>query len=210
MVGEDGLFEIMYSCRAMRRLSSQPVPEDVLLKLVEAAGQAASGSNKQLGRWIIVRDAEQKRRIAELNKQASEVLVEGRIERGESLAHHDTETRARMLKSVLWIAHHMHEISTLMVPCYEFESKPSAEALASAHSSLWPGVQNLLLAARAKGLGAVLTSYALSNYEAFADILDLPEKIVAFGVIPVGYPLGNFGPVTRLPVRDVTWFDRYS
>lgn len=210
MARELGLFEAMFSCRAMRRLSQESVPEAVLLKLVEAAGQAATGGNKQLGRWMIVRDREQKRRIAALNKEASQSFVEGRIERGESLPHHDAETRARMLKSVLWLAHHMQDISTLMVPCYQFETKPSAEALFSAQSSVWPGVQNLLLAARAEGLGAVLTSYALSDYEAFADVLDLPESIVAFGVVPVGYPLGNFGPVTRLPVSDVVWFDRYS
>jgi nitroreductase len=71
-------------------------------------------------------------------------------------------------------------------------------------------VQNLLLAARAEGLGAVLTTYGLSDYDAFAKILALPRDLAAFAVIPVGYPLGKFGPVTRLPVDQVTRFDRWS
>ena len=57
MPNEMGIFEVMYNCRAMRRLSAEPVPEDILLELVEAASQAATGSNKQGLRWVIVRDA---------------------------------------------------------------------------------------------------------------------------------------------------------
>ena len=210
MSEEMGLFEVMHDCRAMRRLSSDPVPEAVLLKLAEAAGQAATGSNKQSGRWIIVRDPEQKRKLAELNRRASEDFVKARIARSESLPHHDAETRKRMLKAVLWIAEHMHEIHALFVACYQFDERPTKEDMAGAHSSVWPGVQNLLLAARACGLGAVLTTYALSDYEAFVDVLGLPETMGAFGLIPVGYPLGKFGPVTRLPVSEVTRFDRWS
>ena len=207
---EMGLFEIMYSCRAMRRLSGEPVPEEVLLKLVEAAGQAATGGNVQAGRWIIVRDPEQKKKLAALNRQASEDFVKARIARGESLPHHDAYTRKRMLNAVLWLAEHMQEIHAFIIPCYQFRAKPTREDIANAQSSIWPAVQNLLLAARASGLGAVLTAYALSQYDAFADILDLPESMGAFALIPVGYPLGKFGPVTRLPVEEVTRLDRWS
>ena len=95
------LFDVMFNCRAMRRLSSEPVPEATLLKLVEAATQAASGGNKQGARWIIVRDPEQKSRIAALNRAASEAFVKGRIERREALPHHDAARRKRMLDAVL-------------------------------------------------------------------------------------------------------------
>ena len=204
------LFDVMFNCRAMRRLSSEPVPEATLLKLVEAATQAASGGNKQGARWIIVRDPEQKKRIAALNRAASEAFVKGRIERGEALPHHDAARRKRMLDAVLWLAGHMQEISTLMVACHQFDGPPTADAIAAAQSSVWPGVQNLLLAARAMGLGAVPTTYALSDMAAFAEILALPRDMAAFAVIPLGYPLGKFGPVTRLPAGDVARFDRWS
>lgn len=128
MSQEMGVFEVMFNCRAMRRLSGDPIPEQHLLKLVEAAGQAASGSNTQRNRWIIVRDPGQKRKLAELNRAASEEFVKGRIERGEELPHHDVLTRKRMLQAVLWLAHHMHEIHALLVACYQFDSKPTGVA----------------------------------------------------------------------------------
>ena len=210
MSQEMGVFEVMFNCRAMRRLSGEPIPEEHLLKMIEAAGQAATGSNTQRNRWIIVRDEAQKKKLADLNREASEAFVHGRIDRGESLPHHDAARRKRMLQAVMWLAHHMHEIHALMVACYQFDAKPSREDMQSAHSSVWPGVQNLLLSARALGLGAVLTSYSLTDYDAFVKVLDLPEDMGAFALIPVGYPLGKFGPVTRLPASEVMRFDRWS
>ncbi len=64
--------------------------------------------------------------------------------------------------------------------------------------------------ARALGLGAVITSYSLTDHDAFAKVLGLPEDTGASGLIPVGYPMGKFGPVTRLPVSEVMRFDRWS
>ena len=210
MEDEMGLFEVMFNCRAMRRLSSELVSEDKLRYLIEAASQAATGSNQQRSRWVIVREPEQKAKIAHLNRVASEEFVQGRIDRAESLPHHDAETRGRMLQAVMWLCRHMHEISTLIVPCYQFDSVPTTEDRAAAQSSIWPGVQNLLLAARAQQLGAVLTTYALSDYCKFASVLNLPREIYAFGVIPVGYPLGKFGPVSRKPVEEIVRFDRWQ
>lgn len=204
------LYEVMYSCRAMRRLSSRPVPEETLTRLVEAAEQAASGSNQQRRRWIIVRDAEQKRRLAALNREASEALVRKRMEAREALPHHDADTRGRMLKAVLWLAGHMQDIHALVVACHEFDAPPDAAERARVQSSVYPAVQNLLLAARAEGLGAVLTTYALRDYAAFVKVLGLPENFAAYALIPVGWPLGKFGPVTRRPVSEVLRFDRWS
>lgn len=210
MADEMGVFDVMFNCRAMRRLSSEPVPEETLVRLIEAAEQAASGGNTQRRRWVIVRDPARKAELAALNRAVSQDYVKGRIERGESLPHHDASTRKRMLNAVLWLAEHMQDIHALIVACYEFDSPPSKEDRARAQSSVYPAVQNLLLAARASGLGAVLTTYALNEYEDFARVIDLPEQFAAYALIPVGYPLGKFGPVTRLPVSDVMRFDHWS
>ena len=85
MTEQIGLFETMYSCRAMRRLLPDPVPEAQLLRLVDAANQAPSGRNFQRGRWIIVRDAQQKQRVADLNRRASEEAAREQAEHGEPL-----------------------------------------------------------------------------------------------------------------------------
>lgn len=204
------LFDVMYNCRAMRRLDSKPVPEELLLKLIEAANQAPSGSNMQRARWIIVRDDEQRKRLAALNKTAVEAYVGPQSGRAGSLPHQSAEKRQRMLDSVLWQAEHMQEIPALVIACFEFDEPVPAGQAARAGSSLWPGVQNLLLAARALGLGAALTTLGISDREASRKVLGLPDNIEAFGLIPIGYPLGNFGPVTRLPVADTMRWDQWS
>ncbi len=204
------LFDVMYNCRAMRRLDSKPVPEELLLKLIEAANQAPSGSNMQRARWIIVRDDEQRKRLAALNKTAVEAYVGPQSGRAGALPHQSAEKRQRMLDAVLWQAEHMQEIPALVIACFEFDEPVPAGQAARAGSSLWPGVQNLLLAARALGLGAALTTLGLSDREASREVLGLPDNIEAFGLIPIGYPLGNFGPVTRLPVADTMRWDQWS
>ncbi|MCZ6619809.1 MAG: nitroreductase family protein [Gammaproteobacteria bacterium] len=204
------LFEVMYNCRAMRRLDSKPVPEELLLKLIEAANQAPSGSNQQRARWIIVRDSEQRKRLAALNKKAVEAYVGPQSGRAGELPHQSAEKRQRMLDSVLWQAEHMQEIPALVIACFEFDGPVEAGQAARAGGSIWPGVQNLLLAARALGLGAALTTLGLSDRTASREVLGLPENMEAFGLIPIGYPLGNFGPVTRLPVAETMRWDRWT
>ena len=85
MADELGIFEVMYNSRAMRRLKPDAVPEELLVKLIDAANQAPSGSNAQRARWIIVRDAEQKRRLAELNKTAVDAYIGPQSGRAGSL-----------------------------------------------------------------------------------------------------------------------------
>lgn len=198
----------MYNCRAMRRLDTREVPEEVLVQLVDAANQAASGGNQQRGRWVVVRDPEKKKAIADLNREVSADFVRARIDRGEELPHHDASTRARMLDAVLYLAEHMHTYPALIVACLEFDERPAD--IAAASGSIWPGVQNLLLAARAHGLGAVPTTYAINRRQEFEAIIELPETMAAYALIPVGYPLGNFGSVTRRPAEEIMRFDRWS
>ncbi len=212
MADEPGLFEIMYTCRAMRRLKPDPVPEALLLKLVEAACQAPSGSNAQNGRWIVVRDPAQKAKLAELNMKTFQVYTGPGGARAASMPHTTDEARARMLEAVRWQAEHFAEVPAHIVACLEMgdRARDSFSAGAGAGGSVWPGVQNLLLAARALGLGATPTTFAIADRRAAKEVLGLPENIEPFCLIPVGYPLGKFGPVTRRPVSEVMRWDRWS
>lgn len=202
------LFHIMYNCRAMRRLDTKVVPKDLLVKLVDAGNQAPSGSNMQGARWLVVRDANQKAELAKLNKAAVEVYAGITSSRQASLPHQPADKRAKMLSAVLWQADHMQEIPALIIACYEFE-QPVNNA-AGAAGSIWPGVQNVLLAARALGLGAAPTTLGLNPREKVKEILNLPDTVEPVCLIPVGYPLGNFGPVTRLPVEQTMHWDRWG
>ena len=191
----------------MRRLRNDPVPDAVVRRLVEAAGYAPSGRNLQRARWIVVRDPEQRRRIGDLNRRASLDHATAERDAGRELPHHERESRRRMWDAVLWQAEHMHEAPVIIVACCimdDAEQDPGRYA-----SSVWPGVQNLLLAARASGLGAAPTTYALSLRDELEAALGLPEHVRAQAVIPIGLPLGQFGPVHRLPVDEVMMSDRW-
>lgn len=207
-----GLFEAIYNCRAMRRLKPDPVPEEMLVRLIDAANQAPSGSNMQNGRWLVVRDADQKAKLAELNKSAVIAYAGPQSGRPASLPHHSEERRQRMLASVLWQAEHLQEVPAVVIACLEFAAPPadSFSAGAGAGGSIWPGVQNLLLAARALGLGAAPTTLGLRDRKAAKSVLNLPEEIEPFCLIPVGYPMGRFGTVTRRPTAEIMRWDRWS
>ena len=204
MSEEISLFEAMYNCRAMRRIEPTEVPEEKLIKLIDAANQAPSGSNAQLARWVVVRDPAQKKKLADLNRLHAEPYIK------PSLDNPANEAQKRMLDAVVWQMDHMHEIPALIVACYDYETRVEGAEIYRKAGSLWPGVQNLLLTARALGLGAAPTTLALRDQDAVREVLNLPETFVALALIPVGYPKGRFGPVRRHPVNEIMRFDRWS
>lgn len=204
------LFDAMYNCRAMRRLESREVPEEMLLKLIDAANQAPSGSNMQSGRWLIVRDPDVKKALADLNRKGVEAYIQPMLDKPAGLPHQSVDKRTRMAEAVVWQMDHMHEIPALVIACLEYGVKVDGATAQSGGGSIWPGIQNLLLSARALGLGAAPTTLALTDQNAVRKILDLPETMAALCLIPVGYPTGKFGPVSRKPVEEIIRFDRWS
>lgn len=202
--GDMPLSEAIYNCRAMRKLEFREVPEPLLIKLIDAANQAPSGSNAQRARWVVVRDADQKRRLAALNRKFAELYI------APSLENPASDAQARMLKAVLWQMEHMHEIPALIVACLDYGERVEGLGIYRQAGSVWPGIQNLLLTARSLGLGAAPTTLALRDQDAVRAVLNLPETFAALCLIPVGYPRGKFGPVRRRPVEEIMRFDRWS
>ena len=202
--GEMTLSEVIYSCRAMRRLDTREVPEELLLKLIAAANQAPSGSNSQRARWVVVRDPAQKQKLADLNREHAEPYI------APSLENPASDAQGRMLKAVVWQMEHMHEIPALIVACFDYEEKVEGLGVYRQAGSVWPGIQNLLLTARSLGLGAAPTTLALRDQDAVRQALNLPETFAALCMIPVGYPKGKFGPVSRRPVAEIMRFDRWD
>ena len=187
----------------MRRLKPDPIPDGILMQLISAANQGPTGSNKQNASWIVVRDVEQKVKLAELNRKA----VDAYIDSPGSAA----PERRGIVRAVKWQRDHFSEIPVLLIPCLTFDTNPTNtwHAGAAAGGSIWPAVQNLLLAARGLGLGAALTTLGLSDRPAAKAVLGLPELVEPFAIIPVGYPMGKFGPLTRRPLEDVVHYDRW-
>ena len=200
---------MIYNCRAMRRLDTKPVPAELLVKLVDAANQAASGSNMQRARWIVVTDTDVKKKLADLNRQGVESYIGPQTSRPDAVPHQSKEKRLRMLDAVIWQTEHMHEMPAIVMACMEFGSPITDKTITQGNGSIWPGIQNLLLAARALDLGATPTTLALGDRQAVAEALNLPDTMAAYCLIPVGYPLGKFGPVTRKPVEEVMRWDQW-
>ncbi len=204
MSEEITLSEAIYNCRAMRRLETTEVPEEKLIKLIDAANQAPSGSNSQNARWVVVRDAEQKKKLADLNRKFAEPYIT------PSLENPGSEAQRKMLNAVVWQMDHMHEIPALIVACFDYGEKVEGLGVYRSAGSVWPGIQNLLLTARSIGLGAAPTTLALRDQDLVREALNLPDNFAALCLIPVGYPKGKFGPVSRRPVEDIMRFDRWS
>ena len=212
MAEEMGIFEVMYHCRAMRRIRPDPVPEVLLIRLIDAANQAPSGSNAQNARWIVVRDRTQREKLAALNMRVFKAYAAPGSARPAALPHQSAEARERQIGAVRWQAEHFAEVPVHIIACLQTGGpvRDTFAAGAGAGGSIWPGVQNLLLAARALGLAATPTSFALADRPAARAVLALPDDIEPFSLIPVGYPLGKFGPVTRKPVSEIMRWDRWS
>ena len=204
MSNDFSLLDAIYNCRAMRKLKPDTVPEEHLLKLIDAANQAPSGSNSQKARWVVVRDPVVKQQLADLNRKHAAPYIQPALDNPVS------EKQKRMLDSVVWQMDHMHEIPALILACFDYPEKVEGMDVYRSAGSVWPGVQNLLLTARALGLGAAPTTLALRDQEAVRELLDLPETFAALCLIPVGYPMGKFGPVTRKPLTEIMRFDRWS
>jgi nitroreductase len=210
MSEEMGLFEVMYNCRAMRKLKREAVPEELLIRLVGAGNQAASGSNLQMARWIVVRDPAVRAQLATLNKASVMNYIGPNSSRAGSVPHQSDAKRKRMLDAVLWQAEHLQELPALIIACMLFPDEVDDKGKLHGAGSIWPGVQNVLLAARALGLGATPTTLGLLDRKAVKKILAMPANMEAYCLIPVGWPSGRFGPVNRLPVETVMRFDRWS
>ena len=232
------LFDVMYTCRAMRRLRPDPVPEQTLLALVDAALHAPSGSNAQNWRFVIVRDVAQKERMREIWRKTwgfyLETLAKADARPGEDLA-----TRDRTLAASTWQLDHFLEIPAFVCACIARDelmakvmSSPRTVGKLVRHfgiggvarllvgmgrtsgmadgATAYPAVQNLLLAARALGLGAVLTTQHLFVPGEFERVLGLPSTVTLAAIVPVGWPSGKFGPVSRPAPQAVVSWDRYG
>ena len=203
-------FETLFSARAMRRYSDEPIPEDILVKLIEAAHAGPSGSNRQSRHWIVVRDPEQKQRLADLNRRFVSRYLEAN--RDAANPHVTPEKRQRFLAAVEYQMEHLHEVPAIVIACADMVVTPQGtfgEGVQAA-TEVWGAVQNLLLAARALGVGSVPTTLGLVDRDAARDVLNLPDHILPMVLVPLGWPTGNFGPIRRRPLEEVLHWDRYD
>jgi nitroreductase len=202
------LEEAMRTQRAIRRLKPDPVDDALVLHLIELALKAPTGSNAQNWEFIVVKDRAVKAKLARLNRQAFGIY--GALGR-RLMERRGDERMLKILRAVQWQADHFEDVPVVVVACLRglIPVWPPAVA-ASVYGSIFPSVQNLLLAARAAGLGAALITLPLWSKFLARRALGLPWSISPCAVIPLGWPKGRYGPTTRRPVGQVVSLDRYG
>jgi nitroreductase len=210
------VFQAMHECRAIRYLKPDPVPDELLRRILDAAIRAPSGSNRQSWHFLVIKDAATRKMIQERYKKAFDVYAQMTAD-APPRAGVSVATMERVRKSATHLAEHLHEAPVLIMPLLVNEQGrlhgdgPLQTVMRkSTYSSIYPAVQNILLGCRALGLGACLTTLHLMYEEEIATILGLPENVETMGLIPIGWPAAKFGPVTRVPVDQVTSLDRYG
>ena len=201
---EFDLFEIVRTTRSMRRLKPDPVPSALLTKILESGTFAASGGNMQSRRFLVIRDPATKVSAGALYRKAWHEVVAPRYRSSQPASGVTKEGFARMLAAAEHLADHIHEAPVWIVPCLAGPRQPGSGA------SIFPAVQNMLLAARALGLGATLTTLYLIYEEEAEVAMGIPDSHHSYAILPIRHPLGKFGPVRRAPLADVVYDDRWG
>jgi nitroreductase len=198
--------EAMRTQRAIRRLKPDPVDDALVLRLIELALKAPTGGNAQNWEFVVVKDREVKARLARLNRIAWFLYGgAGRI------VMRNRPAMMRILDAVEWQARHFADVPVVVVACLRGMRAPFPPiAATSYYGSIYPSVQNLLLAARAAGLGAGVITLPLWSTWLARRALGLPWQVTPCAVVPLGWPRGRYGPTTRVPVERVVSLDSYG
>jgi len=213
---EIGVYEAMRSLRAVRRLRPDPVPDDVLYRVVEAASWAPTGGNVQPWRVVVVRDTG---KLVQLGGLYAERWLAYSKQHRAQLEGAPEAVRAqneKMLRAGDHLAEHFHELPALLVFCFD----PTRMAITDAKlerisvvggASVYPAVENALLACRAEGLGCVLTTLLCECEPRVLELLAIPEPWATAAAVPVGYPIGRgHGPIRRRPVEKLAFADTWG
>lgn len=210
------VYEAMRTLRAVRRLRPDPIPNDVLERVLEAATWAPTGGNQQPWRIVLVRTASAKVGLGELYAESWRLFSKSYEQRIARLPAEQQAPQRRMLAAGDHLAAHFHVAPAVAVFCFN----PKMMAITDAKlprvsvvggASVYPAVQNFLLACRAEGLGCVLTTLLCEREPAVRELLAIPEPWATAAAVPVGYPvLRGHGPIRRRSVDDMVFDDRFG
>ena len=215
MSDADNLYSILSTTRSIRRISDKPVDDATLERVLQAAIWAPSGGNRQPWRIIAVRDRALKQKLGEIYAAEWAKYVEMNMKRVEGMPENIVEatrtglavgTRlAESLADVPVVVMFIHDPREVFVTDGNLGRTPVVGG-----ASLYPAVQNLLLAARAEGLGGVLTTLISASEVKVRELLEIPEPWGVYAMVPLGHPMGKHGPLRRAPLSHMVKYDRWS
>ena len=193
------LGEAMFSQRAIRRFKTDPIPPDVMQDIMQAAIRAPNGGNNQQWHFIVVQGEETRRKLAELYHEA---WWAKRADAG-IMGPQDIPPGRNSMRSAMRMANEIGDAPVMVLVCATSKG-------AQAAGSVIPSAQNMLLAARAFGIGGTIATLHAVVEERVHELFDIPDTARWCTVCPSGTPRGNFGPVTRLPLNEVCSYDRWG
>jgi nitroreductase len=195
------VIEVMETCSAARYLKPDPVPQDLIERVIYAATRASSPGNSQEWDFIVVRNPEAKRKIRDLLAPRFKAM------RTEAPTGRVT---SKMMAGAMHLAETLNEVPAIIFVCGPVAYPPNAPMEQFVWSALYPAAQNLVVAARSLGLGTTFTTFHMFMESELRDLLGIPEEI-KFGVmIPMGGPQNEFVKVKRKPIASVIHWDKWS
>ena len=197
MSDEIGLFEAMRTQRAIRYFKPDPVPREALDKILEAASRAPSGTNRQMWHFVVAQDDGLRAALADIYRRAGRNAMPN--------LQWLREANPRILRSATHLIEHLDDAPVLLLACIEH----GGETNLVTGSSIYPAVQNILLAARGLGLGSVLTTFHKQYEGEVRALLGIPDNVETAALLPIGYPADGvrYGPTRRRPIEEVTHWD---
>lgn len=199
------LYEAMSTLRAVRRLRTDPIPDDVLGRVLQAACWAPTGGNMQPWKVVVVTDPDLKAGLQAIYQPEWQKYLTGFMARLEGQPDEVVEPWRRIGQAGDHLADNMHQVPAILVFC----ANPAAMAITDAKldrismvggGSVYPAVQNAMLACVNEGLGCTLTTLHCLREPEVKELLDIPESWATVALVPIGYPVGRgHGPITRKP-----------
>ncbi|MAI81099.1 MAG: oxidoreductase [Deltaproteobacteria bacterium] len=215
-MNEVGVYEAMRSLRAVRKLRPDPVPTEVLNRVLEAATWAPTGANTQPWRVVVVKAAAPKKQLGELYARGWKRYSDGHRAHLSEMPEDIRPAQERILAAGDYLADHFGESPVLAVFCFNPKMMAITDIKLDRVSvvgggSIYPAVENLLLACRAEGLGCTLTTLLCGYEDRVKEILGIPSDWGTACTIPIGYPVGTgHGPITRKPIEKLAFLDRWK
>ena len=210
------LHEAMSNLRAVRRLRVDPIPDAVLHRVLQAAAWAPSGGNLQPWRIVVVKDVHKRKKLGELYQPLWEKYAAMHRRGIQEMTGEALKKQERMLAAGDYLGDNMGSAPVLLIVCFN----PRLMAITDADldrpsivggGSVYPAVQNLMLACVNEGLGCTLTTLLCYEEGAVRALLDIPDDWHTCGCVPLGYPVGKgHGPISRRPVEKLCFADTFG
>ncbi len=210
------LYEAMSTLRAVRRQRPDPIPDDVLERVLEAAIWAPSGGNLQPWRVVVVKDPAKKQGLRDLYQPEWQTFSKGYAERLNHMSADEAAKQSRVIAAGDTLAENFDQSPVLLVFCFH----PGLMAITDLKldrpsvvggGSVFPAVQNALLACRAEGLGCTITTLLCHREAEVKELLEIPAAWGTCAVVPIGYPVsGGHGPIKRRRVSEMAYLDEFG